>query len=72
MQKERGVFGITIYPRKEGSDVPNGSEEDVEVDGVRWEKGGRLRIEEVDFMVSYMSPRWYVDGPIHLINSRKS
>jgi hypothetical protein len=59
MQKDQGVFGMTIYPRGEGSDIPNGfGGEDIEVEGVKWEKGGRMKFEEVDGMVMYMSPRW--------------
>jgi hypothetical protein len=53
---------MTIFPRGEGSDIPKDKEIDgegkLEVDGVTWEKNGRIKIEEVDFMVSYMSPRW--------------
>jgi hypothetical protein len=60
--RDRGVFGMTIFPRGEGSDIPKDKEIDgegkLEVDGVTWEKNGRIKIEEVDFMVSYMSPRW--------------
>lgn len=52
LQQDKGVFGMTFHPASD-ADKEELNLEAVEADGL-------IGINNTDFMVSYMSPRWSV------------
>ena len=52
LQQDKGVFGMSFHPRSDAQ-VEAGHLEAIEADGL-------IGINNTDFMVSYMSPRWSV------------